>query len=405
MGNSSSTHSNGNSINNITSKHNHPNNIVLQQHQEPIDFVEPMISDVDIAAIKQHLKSGKPSKEFKFLENEDLDEDETTEAQKLYNREKNRYTNILPCDSTRVKLAAVEGIEGSDYINANFIDGELNGSERAYIATQGPLMHTRCDFWRMVWENSCTTIVMLGKERENDRVKVDRYWPEPGPEGALTFGTLIVRGVGQEDDVGRGITVRRLELVNTPSNEVRPITHYQYEGWPDHGVPTSAKPIRHLIHLIEKEKGTDFNGDYNSDQSDDDTSSNCSSSSNYSERSTSPVVVHCSAGVGRTGTFCTIHMLLVRLHKEMRKGTVARLNLYNTVLKLRRQRPGMVQQQEQYIFCYEALAEEAEELGLLPAAEAAALNNSNTSIHNSLSLSGSGSGFCCTADASLSDSQ
>jgi len=267
----------------------------------------------------------------------------------------------------------------------------------------GPLMHTRCDFWRMVWENSCKTIVMLGKERENDRVKVDRYWPEPGPDGVLTFGTLVVRGVGQEDDVGRGITVRRLELVNGSSNETRAITHYQYEGWPDHGVPTSAKPIRHLIHLIEKEKGPDDESSV--DLSDDDTSSNGSSSSN-SERSTSPVVVHCSAGVGRTGTFCTIHMLLVRLHKEMRKGAIARLNLYNTVLKLRRQRPGMVQQQEQYIFCYEALAEEAEELGLLPTADqvTVTLNNSNSSIRSS--LGGSGSGFCCSsADTSLNESQ
>jgi len=204
-------------------------------------------------------------------------------------------------------------------------------------------------------------------------VKCDRYWPEPGPDGALTFGPLIVRGMEKEDDDGGGgITVRRLELINTTLNETRIIIHFQYEGWPDHGVPPSAKPIRHLIRLIEKERGDTAY----SDQSDDDidTSSN-SSTGSYSEKSLSPVVVHCSAGVGRTGTFCTIHMLLVRLHNEMKKGSIARLNLYNTVLKLRRQRPGMVQQQEQYIFCYEAVAEEAEELGLLPN------NSTNTNIN------------------------
>jgi netrin-G3 ligand len=394
MGNLPSTQPSSSIIatSNNSDNYNLINNIVLQQES---DFVEPMISDVDIASIKQHLKSGKPSKEFKFLENEDLDEDETIEAQKLYNREKNRYTNILPCDSTRVKLAAVDGVEGSDYINANFIDGEWKGTERAYIATQGPLMHTRSDFWRMVWENNCKTIVMLGKERENDRIKVDRYWPEPGPDGVLIFGPLTVRGLGKEE-VGRGITVRRIELVNTSLNETRSITHYQYEGWPDHGVPTSAKPIRHLIHLIEKEKGTNFFVcDEGSDLlSDEDTCSDSSSS----EQTTSPVVVHCSAGVGRTGTFCTIHMLLVRLHNEMRKGSIARLNLYNTVLKLRRQRPGMVQQQEQYIFCYEALAEEAEELGLLP--PETSLNNSNNGVHGHNNLATSGF-WCATSERLL----
>jgi len=346
---------------------------------EAADFAaNTLVPDVDIASIRMHLRAGKPSREFLLLDNEDLDEgDETIEAQKLYNREKNRYTNILPCDSTRVKLTAVEGIEGSDYINANFINGETNGTERAYIATQGPLMHTRSDFWRMVWENKCKTVVMLGKERENDRVKCDRYWPEPGVDGPLMFGPLVVRAVMREDDsYGRGIIVRRLELQHTPTNEVRPITHYQYEGWPDHGVPSSATTIRHLVHLIEKDRGDvntppppPANGDHHHHHHHNNNGHN-HEGENYEEEGKeqpSPVVVHCSAGVGRTGTFCTIHMTLVRLHSDLLHGGggVSKFNLYNTVLKLRRQRPGMVQQQEQYVFCYEAVVEEAEELGLI----------------------------------------
>lgn len=142
---------------------------------------------------------------------------------------------------------------------------------------------------------------------------------------------------------------------------------------------------------MEKERG-----DPNGELSDDDTSSN-SSTGSCGERS--PVVVHCSAGVGRTGTFCTIHMLLARLHNEMKKGSVARLNLYNTVLKLRRQRPGMVQQQEQYIFCYEAVAEEAEELGLLQPGTTENLKNSNSNICNT-----SNSGFCFAPNTPLNES-
>lgn len=348
------------------------------------------ISDVSIACIKAHLKSGRPAKEFRILENEIPScEDTITEAQRICNKEKNRYVNILPCDSTRVRLTPIAGVDGSDYINANFIDGELSGTERAYIATQGPLMHTRADFWRMVWENNTNIVVMLGKEKENDRVKVDRYWPEEG-EGPLHFYNLSVQLVAKEYDPELSIAVRRLILTYDPHNpagmlggvqsssggyhehclgsssgglshshgngsggkQTRTVTHYQYEGWPDHGVPPSAAPIRHLVRLIERERMNE-------------------------PPQQSPMVVHCSAGVGRTGTFVTIHMTLLRLYHELMSNNTnnplnnstngtnnknangelvlpptATFNLYNTVLKLRRQRPGMVQQQEQYVFCY-----------------------------------------------------
>jgi len=300
----------------------------------------------------------------------------------MYNRDKNRYTNILPCDTTRVKLSPLEGVEGSDYINANFIDGEICNSDRAYIATQGPLMHTRADFWRMVWENNSLTVVMLGKEIENERVKVDRYWPE-APDGSLTFEPLIVRATGEEEDGGRTIMIRRLELYHQTTGELRRVTHYQYEGWPDHGVPTDAAGIRHLVRLIE---GTSFkncycNGAHKANHKSNSqnnipaaiattTTTTTTASPVTANGPLSPLVVHCSAGVGRTGTFCTIHIALTRLYHDLHQGiTAPRCNLYKTVLKLRRQRPGMVQQQEQYGFCYEAVAEEAGELGLVPSDE------------------------------------
>lgn len=337
------------------------------------------IADVSIACIKAHLKSGRPAKEFRILETEEPTCDDTlTEAQRTCNKEKNRYVNILPCDSTRVRLAPIAGIDGSDYINANFIDGD--GTDRAYIATQGPLMHTRSDFWRMVWENNSTIVVMLGKEKENDRVKVDRYWPDEG-EPPLLLHNIQVTLKDKVYDADLSIAVRRLELSYHPTEPDKPIQsrqviHYQYEGWPDHGVPSSAAPIRQLVRIIEQERA------------------------NNAIQQPSPMVVHCSAGVGRTGTFVTIHMTLLRLFHELRDSgnnpfqnlnsstnslhgkqnnnnnntitapITARFNLYNTVLKLRRQRPGMVQQQEQYVFCYEAVAEEAENMGLIPASPA-----------------------------------
>eukprot|EP00026_Physarum_polycephalum_P004129 Phypoly_transcript_04146.p1 GENE.Phypoly_transcript_04146~~Phypoly_transcript_04146.p1 ORF type:complete len:580 (+),score=86.30 Phypoly_transcript_04146:82-1821(+) len=356
------------------------------------------ISDVSISCIKAHLKSGRPAKEFRILETEEPTCDDTiTEAHRTCNKEKNRYVNILPCDSTRVRLAPIAGVDGSDYINANFIDGD--GTERAYIATQGPLMHTRGDFWRMVWENNSSIVVMLGKEKENDRVKVDRYWPEEG-EPPLHFHNIRVTLKQKQYDANQSIAVRTLELSYFPSSshpssndqigqaqyaqythpqaQTRKVLHYQYEGWPDHGVPPSAAPIRELVRTIEKEK---------------------EGAQHLPTPQPSPMVVHCSAGVGRTGTFVTIHMTLLRLFHELRENGIdpfklplqsssnsfhskqnnsnntpqlpltltSKFNLYNTVLKLRRQRPGMVQQQEQYVFCYEAVAEEAEHMGLIPA--------------------------------------
>lgn len=374
-------------------------------------------ADVSISCIKNHLRSGVPAQEFMRLEhNAPGLRDTLTEAQRICNKEKNRYVNILPCDSTRVRLVPIAGVDGSDYINANFIDGV---TDRAYIATQGPLPHTRGDFWRMVWENTSTIVVMLGKEKENERVKVDRYWPEEG-EGSLHFSGLKVTLVDKRYDQELGIAVRRLRITrvnshpstlqhvhtntnlvhsnsnqnihgnsnvnntntntNTNTNntnhqnnneqEFRDVIHYQYEGWPDHGVPDSAAPIRKLVRIIEQERALTI-----------------------SQYPWSPMVVHCSAGVGRTGTFITVHMTLLRLFQEMNADSsgqqqqslshstsslssstrsssnlslVTKFNLYDTVLKLRKQRPGMVQQQEQYIFCYEAVAEEAEHLGLIP---------------------------------------
>ncbi|EGG17584.1 protein-tyrosine phosphatase 1 [Cavenderia fasciculata] len=254
----------------------------------------------------------------------------TIEGTQKYNTSKNRYTNILPCDLTRVKLEKVNGQEGSDYINANFIDGEY---DRQYICTQGPLQNTIADFWRMVWENESYIIVMLSKELENCRPKCDRYWSETDPVNFEKFCVKLKEIVRDEE---REIITRTFILTNATNNESRIITHYQYEGWPDHNAPNDTEPLRCLLHLINQNQ----NDLPEKDQA-------------------NPIVVHCSAGVGRTGTFCTVHIMMSRIDNSPLDKVD--FNLYSVVNNLRKQRPGMVQQLEQYLFCYEAIEDELRE--------------------------------------------
>ena len=177
------------------------------------------------------------------------------------NRDKNRYNNIAAYDHTRVRLPLIDGDPVSDYINANFIDGYAQ--ERAYIATQGPLEGTCDDFWRMCWEENVDTIVMLTGLEENGRVKCYPYWPE---QGSSTYGKM---------------TITQTEASHLPKYEIRTfsmlhqdypleerfIKHYYFISWPDHGTPHAHE----LLALIRRvNQGT--------------------------ERSASPVVVHCSAG-------------------------------------------------------------------------------------------------------------
>eukprot|EP01112_Ceratiomyxa_fruticulosa_P013871 TRINITY_DN392_c1_g1_i4.p1 TRINITY_DN392_c1_g1~~TRINITY_DN392_c1_g1_i4.p1 ORF type:complete len:325 (-),score=29.05 TRINITY_DN392_c1_g1_i4:621-1595(-) len=268
-----------------------------------------------VSNIREHLKTDLPRVEFTSIEISDIYCRLSVEAQKSHNRDKNRYVNILPCDHSRVLLSEEEG---SDYINANFINGETPGTERSYIATQGPLQHTRKDFWRMVWENMCFVIVMLGKDKENNRIKVDRYWPEEG-EAPSVFGPFIVTLLSRDSSACDGaIITRRLLVQNTRTQTSRIVTHFQYEGWPDHGVPKQCFPIRHLVRMVEHVRAT----------------------SSTSPRP--PVVVHCSAGVGRTGAFITVHLTMEKIRRAQQNGGCAALdfNIFQTVQRLRQQRPG-----------------------------------------------------------------
>lgn len=252
------------------------------------------------------------------------------EALKHVNRAKNRYTNVLPLDRTRVILSQTEE-PGGDYINANYVDGVY---EKQYIATQGPLKETAEDFWRMCWEQEINVVVMLTRVTENSRVKCYKYWPSKIK--TKSFGRFSVRLISKEKEHGlvtRLIRLSKHDPRDSGVTEDMEIHHYQYKEWPDHGLPSSAATFRHLLHLVDAVH--DRRG---------------------------PILVHCSAGIGRTGTFCTVHTITQNLDRHMyehKDGDVEpTFNVFDTILKLRLNRVGMVQTKDQFQFCYQAVLEE-----------------------------------------------
>ncbi|XP_058274564.1 receptor-type tyrosine-protein phosphatase F isoform X1 [Hemibagrus wyckioides] len=234
------------------------------------------------------------------------------------NKPKNRYANVIAYDHSRVVLSSVDGVPGSDYINANYIDGYRK--QNAYIATQGPLPETLSDFWRMVWEQRTNTIIMMTRLEEKSRVKCDQYWPVRGTE---TYGMIQVTML---DTVELATySVRTFALYKNGSSEKREVRQFQFMAWPDHGVPEYPTPILAFLRRVKACNPPDAG----------------------------PMVVHCSAGVGRTGCLIVIDAMLERMKHEKT------VDIYGHVTCMRSQRNYMVQTEDQYIFIHEALLEAA----------------------------------------------
>uniref|UniRef100_A0A8C1FKR3 Tyrosine-protein phosphatase non-receptor type 9 n=2 Tax=Cyprinus carpio TaxID=7962 RepID=A0A8C1FKR3_CYPCA len=266
-------------------------------------------------------------------------------SKKASNQIKNRYSDVLCLDQSRVRLCPLnnEDDETSDYINASFMDGYKRSN--AYVATQGPLPKTFGDFWRMVWEQMVLIIVMTTRVVERGRVKCGQYWPlETGR--TEDYGNFLVRNVHIE--MFQDFKLSHLELFNTQTGECREVSHYLYMSWPDFGVPKSPSAMLDFrAHVKQRQESSlrtlypDWTGPPGGP----------------------PVVVHCSAGIGRTGTFCTLDICLSRLEDI---GTV---DIKQTVRRMRTQRAFSIQTWDQYYFCYKAVIEYAQQSGLLQPVE------------------------------------
>ncbi|XP_034065219.1 receptor-type tyrosine-protein phosphatase F isoform X7 [Gymnodraco acuticeps] len=297
------------------SSHRCPNTPRMREH--------PPIPVTDLADHIERLKANDGLRFSQEYESVDPGQQFTWENSNMeVNKPKNRYANVIAYDHSRVVLTSVDGkgsaVPGSDYINANYIDGYRK--QNAYIATQGPLPETLSDFWRMVWEQRSNTIVMMTRLEEKSRVKCDQYWPSRGTE---TYGMIQVTML---DTVELATySVRTFALYKNGSSEKRELRQFQFMAWPDHGVPEYPTPILAFLRRVKACNPPDAG----------------------------PMVVHCSAGVGRTGCFIVIDAMLERMKLEKS------VDIYGHVTCMRAQRNYMVQTEDQYIFIHEALLEAA----------------------------------------------
>ncbi|XP_071156747.1 receptor-type tyrosine-protein phosphatase N2-like isoform X2 [Mytilus edulis] len=289
---------------------------------------EPVTSNMDISTghivlsyMEDHLKNkDRLDREWEALCSYEADPASTKVASDSANSRKNRYSDILPYDHSRVVLSNASNITSSDYVNASSIT-DHDPRNPAYIATQGPLPHTVADFWQMVWEQGSVIIVMLSKLTENGEAMCHRYWPEEGSDLYHIYEVHLVSEHIWCDDY----LVRSFYLKNLQTNETRTVTQFHFLTWPDMGVPSSIKALLDFRRKVNK---------------------------SYRGRSC-PVVVHCSDGCGRTGTYCLVDMVLNRMAKGAKEIDIAA-----TLEHIRDQRMDTVKTKEQFQFALAAVAEE-----------------------------------------------
>lgn len=285
---------------------------------------------------KQTDQSSIIEKEFSILQDHRMRASEVNSscsvARLQVNSRKNRYTDVVPFDANRIVLDPCKDHRSSamGYINASLITAEANPSENVsrFIATQGPLPETFEDFWEMVLQNHCPAVVMLTRLVDHHRIQKcgDYFQAENGPR---LFGNIctVTRRITTTDS---SLVLRHMEVNYEESKDPPlPVLHIQYPEWPDHGVPDDTSAVRDIfrrLHHLPSSKG--------------------------------PIVVHCSAGIGRTGTYCAVHNTIQRILI----GDMSALDLVSTITTFRSQRMGMVQTLDQYYFCYEAIIDELEDL-------------------------------------------
>ncbi|XP_067094434.1 tyrosine-protein phosphatase non-receptor type 6 isoform X1 [Osmerus mordax] len=248
------------------------------------------------------------------------------EGMRPENKSKNRYKNILPFNESRVILEGGDpNVVGSDYINANYVKNTLREQDqKVYIATQGCLASTVNDFWQMVWQEKTTVIVMTTREVEKGRNKCVPYWPEL--QSSKEVGRYVVTSTSERDASDYKVRILEISPLDQ-SGSPRTIWHYQYLSWPDHGVPDEPGCVLSFLSEVNS-KQDEFPG-------------------------AGPMIIHCSAGIGRTGTFVVVDMIIKTIDT---KGLDCDIDIQKSIQMVREQRSGMVQTEAQYKFIYHAVS-------------------------------------------------
>ncbi|XP_035150449.3 tyrosine-protein phosphatase non-receptor type 13 isoform X13 [Callithrix jacchus] len=264
-----------------------------------------------IRILRGLLDQGIPSKELENLQ-ELKPLDQCLIGQTKENRRKNRYKNILPYDATRVPL----GDEGG-YINASFVKIPVGKEEFFYIACQGPLPTTVGDFWQMIWEQKSTVIAMMTQEVEGEKIKCQRYWPNILGKTTMVSNRLRLALVRMQQL--KGFVVRAMTLEDIQTREMRHISHLNFTAWPDHDTPSQPDDLLTFISYMRH------------------------------IHKSGPIITHCSAGIGRSGTLICIDVVLGLISQDLD------FDISDLVRCMRLQRHGMVQTEDQYIFCYQVI--------------------------------------------------
>lgn len=306
-------------IENMNSKSSHDRPLITEDELTSLPLVK-VVPDGQYTGAKLNtvvqmmrglLEQKVPLQEFDNLQNlQPLDDCLIGQTQE--NKRKNRYRNIVPFDTTRVVL----GKDGG-YINANFIKMPVKDEYFMYIACQGPLPTTLGDFWQMVWEQKSNVIAMMTQEVEGGKVKCQRYWPDTPRTAEMVDDRLQIMLI--KDQCLDHFVIRLIEVKDVQTNEVQLVTHLNYTGWPDHGTPSQPEQLLTFISYMR-----------------------------HVHRS-GPIITHCSAGIGRSGTLICIDVVLGLISKD------ADFDISDVVRNMRLQRHGMVQTEDQYIFCYQVI--------------------------------------------------
>lgn len=268
------------------------------------------------------------------------------DSKRAENRMRNRYRDVIPYDHSRVQLHK----NGIDYINASLV--MANQANRSYILTQGPLPDTAGHFWLMVWEQKSTAVVMLNRVIEKGQLKCHQYYPtgaDSDGEDELVFSDVGLRvAFVEERESNHHYTARVLHLTDVTSCETRQIIQFHYTAWPDFGVPSSPSAFLDFLWAVRNSGALDGG-------------------------SVGPPVIHCSAGVGRSGTFCLVDACLVLVERQ---GNSKGLCVRDLLLDMRRYRMGLVQTFDQLRFSYQAIIEGVKRIARVPSLDSGFENNS-----------------------------